>query len=77
MAVSFSRLQNAIINYARAKMPKEQSKAVIATVHGNSVTVQNKKYTADFVADALYHDGERVCCLLPENGRVAAVIGTV
>lgn len=77
MSVSYSGMNNAIIAYINSKIPKDQNKAHIGTVRGNSVIIGNTSYSYYPTVDLYFGDGDKVACLLPENTSEVAVVGVI
>ena len=77
MAVSFSAMNRAILDYINSKIPKDKNCAVKGTYYGDSVLIGNKSYQADEVSDMLYSRGDTVYCILPDSGTTAAIVGKV
>lgn len=76
-AASFLRMQQAIIAYILASIPKDPNRAHRGTVHGNHVTIGNKTYPYVPTVDTYFGDGDGVYCILPDEGNMAAVVGVV
>ena len=77
MAANYSAMNRAIIDYINSKIPKDQNKAHIGTVRGNSVVIGNKTYPYYPTVDLYFGDGDKVACLLPENTSEVAVVGVI
>ncbi len=74
-SASISRMQQAIIAYIQANIPKDTNKARLGTVNGNRVTIGNKSYPYTPAVDMYFGDGSQVYCILPDKGNRAAVVG--
>lgn len=74
-AASISRMQQAIIRYIQANIPKDQNKARIGTVNGSRVIIGNKSYPYTPAVDMYFGNGSQVFCILPDKGNQAAVVG--
>ncbi len=77
MSVSYSEMNNAIIAYINSKIPKDQNKAHIGTVRGNSFIIGNNTYPYYPTVDLYFGDGDKVACLLTENTSEVAVVGVI
>lgn len=77
MAANYSAMNRAIIDYINSKIPKDQNKAHIGTVRGNSVIIGNSSYAYYPTVDLYFGDGDKVACLLPENTSEVAVVGVI
>lgn len=77
MAANFSAMNQAIINYINSKIPKDQNKAHIGTVHGNRVIINNSSFGYVPAVDLYFGDGDKVACLRPENTSEAVVVGVM
>lgn len=72
---AISSMQTAIIRYIEKRLPKDKNKARFGTVSGKRVIIDNRAYNFDPVVDTYFGDGDRVCCILPDSGYTAAVVG--
>ena len=77
MAVNFSAMNRAIIDYINAKIPKDPNKAHVGTVNGNRVVIGNKSFAYIPTVDMYFGDGDRVACILPEQTNSAAIVGVM
>ena len=68
-------MQQAIIAYIEARIPKTPNNARYGIVNGNRVVIGNKSYPYVPTVDLYFGDGSGVYCILPDNGRIAAVVG--
>lgn len=75
ISADFSAMNNAIVNYIKANLPKDPNKAHIGTIKGKRVVIDNKSYQFTPTVDMYFGDGDRVACLLPDNSNLAAVVG--
>lgn len=72
---SISNMQMAIMNYIEIRLPKDKNKARFGIISGKRVIIDNKAYNFDPVVDSYFGNGDRVCCLIPDSGYTAAVVG--
>lgn len=77
LSSAISVMQAAIIRYIRANIPKDPNRALVGTVKGKRVVIQNKSYVYDPAVDIFFQDGDNVYCLLPNGSNVAAIVGVV
>lgn len=77
MAVNFSAMNRAILDYIDSKIPKDTNKAHIGTVVGGRVVIGEKSYQYIPTVDMYFGDGDRVACILPEQTNSAAVVGVL
>ena len=77
MSTNFSAMNQAIIDYIDSKIPKDQNKAHIGTVKGNTVIIDNTSYGYTPAIDLYFGDGDKVACLRPENTSKAVVVGVM
>ena len=77
MAVNFSAMNRAIVDYINSKIPKDTNAAHVGTVKGNRVIVGNKSYPYTPTVDMYFGDNSRVACILPNNANYAAVVGVL
>lgn len=75
MAVNFSAMNRAIIDYINAKIPKDPNQAHVGFVKNKRVIIGNKSYSYTPTVDMYFGDGDRVACLLPDNAISAAIVG--
>lgn len=68
-------LQNTIRGYIKRNLPIDKNKAVTGVVHSGRVIVGNSSYPFIPAVDIFFGDGDRVACLLPDSGNIAAVVG--
>lgn len=68
-------MQQAIIAYVKACLPKNPNKAKRGVVHGNRVVIGNKSYPYIPTVDMYFGEGDSVYCVLPDSGNMAAVVG--
>lgn len=68
-------MQNAIISYINAHIPKDPNQAHIGTINGNRVVIANKSYAYDPAVDIFFQNGDKVYCLLPNGSNIAAIVG--
>lgn len=76
-SANLSHMQNAIINYIMANIPKEINKAHFGRVHGGNVIIDNQSYSYVPTVDLYFGDGDTVACILPDSGNVAAIVGVL
>lgn len=67
-------MQNAIKDYIKRNLPKDNNKAVSGRVQGRRVLIGNKSYNYTTAVDMAIFDDLEVCCLV--SGNNAAVVGT-
>ena len=77
ISADFSAMNQAVVDYINANIPKDTNKAHIGTVSGNRVVVGNKSYSYTPAVDMYFGDGDRVACILPDNSNSAVVVGVV
>ena len=77
MAINYSAMNRAIIDYINSKIPKDQNKAHIGTVSGNHVIIGNTSYSYTPAVDLYFGDGDKVACIRPENTTKAVVVGVM
>ena len=77
MAINFSAMNRAIINYINSKIPKDTNKAQIGTVSGNRMVIGNTSYGYIPPVDMYFGEGSRVACILPDKSNLAAVVGVL
>lgn len=70
-------MQNAVMNWVKAHMPKDKNQSVTGVVQGGKVIIGNQSYDYVPVADIYFGDGDRVVCLLPDSGKQAVVVGVI
>lgn len=70
-------MQNAVMNWVKAHMPKDKNQSVTGVVKGGKVIIGNQSYDYVPVADIYFGDGDRVVCLLPDSGKQAVVVGVI
>ena len=75
MAVDFSSMNRAIIDYINSQIPKDTNKAQVGIVQNGRVVIGNKSYSYVPTVDMYFGDGDQVACILPENSSSAAVVG--
>lgn len=68
-------MQNAIKNYIKRNLPKDENKAVTGRVSDGRVIVGNKSYPYVPAVDIYFESGDTVACLLPDSGNFAVVVG--
>lgn len=74
-AAAILRMQQAIIAYILAHIPKDPNHAHFGKVHGKRVMIGNKSYPYVPTVDTYFGDGDGVYCILPDSGNMAAVVG--
>jgi len=74
---SITSMQQAVISYVKKNLPKDKNKAVTGIVRGNKVIIGNRSYHFIPTIDVYFGDGDRVVCVLPDSGNVAAIVGVV
>lgn len=74
-SIAFDNMQRAILIYIDANIPKDNNKAHFGTVSGKRVIIGNRAYNFEPVVDSFFGDGDRVCCIVPDSGYTAAVVG--
>ena len=77
MAINFSAMNRAIINYINSKIPKDTNTAQIGTVSGNRIVIGNKSYGYIPTVDMYFGESSRVACILPDKSNLAAVVGVL
>lgn len=71
-------MQRAIIRYIEARIPKDINKAQTGIVDNGKVHLPNgRTLKLDPVTDIYYTNGSRVACIIPDSGKVAAVVGVL
>ena len=68
-------MQQAITDYVKRNLPKDKNNAVIGTLQGKKVIINNKSYPFQVTIDEYIQDGDNVVCILPNSGMVAAIVG--
>lgn len=74
---SITSMKQAIISYVKRNLPKDENKSVTGIVRGNRVIVGNRSYNYIPTVDVYFGDGDRVVCVLPDSGNVAAIVGVI
>ena len=72
---TMKNMQNAVTDYVEANLPKDINKAKFGVVQGNKVIIGNKSYGYVPTVDLYFESGDRVACILPDSGNIAAVVG--
>lgn len=75
MSIKIERMQRAVRDYVRANMPEAPNKSKMGIVRGQHVLIDQKLYRFIPTVDLYFSDGDAVCCILPDEGNVAAVVG--
>ena len=70
-------MQKAIINFVLANIPKDTNKALIGTVVGNRVVIDNASFGYVPAVDLYFGEGSRVACLRPDQSNSAVVVGVL
>ncbi|MBR1727927.1 MAG: hypothetical protein IJ728_14395 [Selenomonadaceae bacterium] len=68
-------MQQSIKDYVQRKLPKDKNNAVTGILNGNRVIINNKAYPYQITIDDYIEDGDNVCCILPNSGSIAAIVG--
>ncbi len=76
-SANFKDMQMAVVDWVKANMPKDQNKAHIGRIRGNSVIIGNRTYPYIPTVDTYFEDGYSVACILPDSGNIAAVVGVL
>lgn len=72
------KMQQAIIRYIESRIPKDTNKAQTGIVDNGRIHLANgKTLKLDPVTDIYYENGSRVACIIPDSGKIAAVVGVV
>lgn len=74
---AIQNMQQAIMNYVKANMPKDENKAKFGRIYGNNVIIENKSYSYVSTVDLYFGDGDNVACIIPDSGNVAAIVGVL
>lgn len=72
------KMQQAVMRYIEARIPKDTNKAQTGIVDNGKVHLANgKTLRLEPVTDIFYGNGSRVACIIPDSGKIAAVVGVV
>lgn len=77
MSVNYSAMNMAILDYIRAKIPKDLNKAHIGTVQGNRVIIGNASHSFIPAVDMYFGNGDQVACIQPEGTSTAVIVGVL
>lgn len=78
MSVSSALLgmQQAVSQYVKDNLPKDENKAQVGIVCGNKVIIGNKAFYYTQAVDMALFDGDKVYCLIPSSGNTVAIVGS-
>lgn len=73
---AISAMQDAIIKYIEARLPKNINQAKVGVIDGKKVHLTDGR-TLNFepVTNIYFGSGSKVACLVPDNSNTAAVVG--
>lgn len=74
-SASINRMKQAVINYVRRNLPRDENQAKIGTISGGRILIGNKNYRYDTAVDMSLQNGDSVCCLTPGSGNKAVIVG--
>lgn len=74
-AGSLQVMQQAVIKYVKKNIPEDKNKARLGRVKDNHVIIGEKSYPYVITVDHYVADGDYVYCLLPDDRRVAVIVG--
>ena len=68
-------MQQTIINYIQANIPRDQNKAHIGKISNGRVIIRNQSFSYMPVVDMYFGEGDNVACILPEQTNQAVIVG--
>lgn len=74
-SANIQSMQQAIIDYIKANIPKDQNKAHIGRVSNGRVIIGNKTFSYLPAVDMYFGEGDNVACILPEQTNQAVIVG--